>query len=1035
MSERSFVRAVDRPEPLPPDDPRAVLRDLGCWEDIQHPVAHERFQAACKSGNAAAVAAYVALGIDFDSHTPISGETPLIRAAEGNQPIIVRLLLSVGADIHGRDLRGDTAVKTAVNWGSADALRALLEHGADPNLPDKFSNYPLERALEQGRDDLLALLLEHGASVNVGAQAQSSALQWCVRQGQPERLRALLRREDADPNQVNGFGDPLLHYAVNWSKPAIVAALIEGGADLHRTNVWGWTARDAAELREQAEAVASLELAGAKPGKADAIAFFKAIARADLETVQRLLDRGFDVNTRNHLGRTGLMVAAEEDQRGIAELLLERGADIEARNATEDNALVFARSTALRRLLLERGIAAAYRDRAGKLRQPGVAAVLAEDDQELLALLLDPQGNLPDLSDLSGCHDALVWGKYSGRMQKRAATLRRLGVAGADLEAPGKRNESLLHGYIDRAFEALALTLIEVGVNLDHADDDHVTPLIRCCKSGKEPAVQARIVRALLRAGADYTKTSGLGHSAYDAAASNGNEKCMVALEEVFQQTLWDALAERGLTKRTTRAKYDAALFEALARRTNYETFRHWLRKGEHAIVRGLLQAGYDPDPPQLAEGLRPRELPLTLAIAAGDLELVRILLAGGADPNLVQSWGLTAMSYAATTQAEVVAALLAAGADPQPIDDSGHAAMVGAAARNDLEVLELLHRAGASAQPRPSGYSPLHGAVQRGHFEAARWLLAHGADIDARKADRVTPLHVALEHGHFELAHALLTAGADVNVQTTDAYYRHTPLIQATRKGAVALVEALLAAGADPHVRDADGFSALWYASHRDELKRLFPEDSARPRCKRVAGALPGLLRAIHLGDREGVMAALERGGLGVTNYRGDTALMLAVASDQRHMVDVLLDAGADLRATNARGDTAWSYALCCGNDALRRLLEQRGFECDRKAIRQMADQAMRRRAVLEALAAGDVFRVAKQIAALDFDVDSLAPQRRPLQIAIERQDAAMVELLLASGADATLDARGVDPALELGEVVVLRVLGKELHLGHLFA
>src|SRR5690606_29424918 len=115
------------------DDPRTVLRDHGMWEDIDHPEARDNFETACKTGNVEAVRAYITLGIDLESHTDISGETPLIRAAEGNQPEIVRILASAGVDLQGRDGGGDTAVMTSVNWTNPEVLRALLEVGADPD--------------------------------------------------------------------------------------------------------------------------------------------------------------------------------------------------------------------------------------------------------------------------------------------------------------------------------------------------------------------------------------------------------------------------------------------------------------------------------------------------------------------------------------------------------------------------------------------------------------------------------------------------------------------------------------------------------------------------------------------------------------------------------------------------------------------------------------------------------------------------------------------------------------------------------------
>jgi ankyrin repeat protein len=1007
-----------------PADPRAVLRDHGMWEDVNHPEARDNFEAACKNGNVEAVRAYVALGINIESHTDISGETPLIRAAEGNQPEVVRILAKAGVNLQGRDGGGDTATMTAVNWNTPAALRALLEVGADPDAPDNYQNFPLVKALEEDNQELIDILLEGKASVNAGAATQDSALQWCLREQNHDRLRELVAREGADVNQINAAGNTLLHLAVMNEDEEAVTILLEAGANVGQLNHSGWSAREIAEIIDASGIAAQLDEAGASLNASKALAFFQAVHQDDHEAVIAALDSGVSPDIRAHHGHTALMWALSEEKLELAELLHSRGADLNARDADGDNCLPYARTAELRRWVLERGVAAAYRDSKGVLRQPGVEAVLDEDDHELLALLLDARTNFSDLSDLSVCHSSLIWGDFEGRLEERAQTLRTLGAAGADLEARSDDGTSILMGYINRGHEPPALALIDMGVNLELTDKNHTTPLIKSCGDYSNHETQARITRVLLAHGADYTKVDWLGRSAWESAESSSNSECMAAIEEVFEQTVRDALEECDHDEDEDPESFDAAVFEALARRCSFELLYYWIRKGRHALVRGVLKAGFNPNPPPLNEhGLRPGDLPLTLAISAHDTEMIRILLEGGANPNLVQMYGSTAMSYAVGERAgEVVPMLLAAGAHPMPTDDSGHTPMGGAAAHGNLEVLEMLVAAGASAQPHASGPCPLHSAVRNGQFETTQWLLAHGADIDARQEGRETALHVAIEKDEVELALALIAAGADPDVQTSDEK-RVTPLILATKKGDVELITALLAAGADPHTKDADGESALDLASYRDELRPLFPEAGEAPRFERVERELPPLLRAVHLDDRSDFDNALDEGDVDVTNYRGDTALMLATGQGRHHMVEALLEAGAELKAKNAVGDTAWTYAFISGQEQLRAVFEERGATKSddpleqMNALNQMASQAMRRDAAIEAIRAGDVGRVVKQIDKLEFDVDWLAPGMRPLRLAIERGDATMIQMLLAKGADPSLDAGNGQTLQELAE------------------
>jgi ankyrin repeat protein len=142
----------------------------------------------------------------------------------------------------------------------------------------------------------------------------------------------------------------------------------------------------------------------------------------------------------------------------------------------------------------------------------------------------------------------------------------------------------------------------------------------------------------------------------------------------------------------------------------------------------------------------------------------------------------------------EMVALLLELGADPAATDGSGASAAVYAAAPGvDRRVIEILARHGgmglfgalalgdraAAARmvaadpgllgPGGAGAGALHLLAKRGDAPAVEWLLARGADPDARwdHGDaRVTPLHLAAAHGHARVVRLLLAAGADPRIR-----------------------------------------------------------------------------------------------------------------------------------------------------------------------------------------------------------------------------------------------------------------------------
>src|SRR5690606_2118670 len=68
--------------------------------------------------------------------------------------------------------------------------------------------------------------------------------------------------------------------------------------------------------------------------------FFRAIRRDNAGSIQRLLERGFDPNTLNENGQTGLLMALQLDSmRAFTALLAARNLNVEIRNAKDESPL------------------------------------------------------------------------------------------------------------------------------------------------------------------------------------------------------------------------------------------------------------------------------------------------------------------------------------------------------------------------------------------------------------------------------------------------------------------------------------------------------------------------------------------------------------------------------------------------------------------------------------------------------------------------------------------------------------------------
>jgi ankyrin repeat protein len=159
----------------------------------------------------------------------------------------------------------------------------------------------------------------------------------------------------------------------------------------------------------------------------------------------------------------------------------------------------------------------------------------------------------------------------------------------------------------------------------------------------------------------------------------------------------------------------------------------------------------------------------LSAAVQIGDPELVRLLLAAGADPNRKHPDGTTALTWCGN--AEITALLLDAGASARHElgERMEYFSLQSAAEDGDLERLRLLlDRGGAECQlsrlTAGLAWTPLHYAVNGGHREAAQLLIDAGADPDLFEDDLSfdTAISLAADRGDVEMVKLLLANGAD---------------------------------------------------------------------------------------------------------------------------------------------------------------------------------------------------------------------------------------------------------------------------------
>jgi hemoglobin len=166
---------------------------------------------------------------------------------------------------------------------------------------------------------------------------------------------------------------------------------------------------------------------------------------------------------------------------------------------------------------------------------------------------------------------------------------------------------------------------------------------------------------------------------------------------------------------------------------------------GGHPVLRTYVRERISADPGLVHERFGGRTL-LHAAAAAGDAETVELLLRSGADPNVRDAGGHTAL-YALGNGCRsgggpVVPILAQAGADVNADDGIKHCTPLHMAARRgNAEVASALLNCGARIDARDSaGDTPLRRAVNCDKPEVARLLLELGADPDSHGSRRLTP-------------------------------------------------------------------------------------------------------------------------------------------------------------------------------------------------------------------------------------------------------------------------------------------------------
>ena len=860
---------------------------------------------AVRSGDDAAVAQLCVPPLVNHSSPKLYDYTPLLFAVSLRQANIAAVLLSHGADVAALEQTShDTALTIAAQRGALHCVELLCEHGADVNEQEALGFTALIIASQFGHSAVVRCLLDHGADMEITTtNKHTTALQAAAGSGHVHVVR-LLGEHGANLEAANSGDYPALHTAAQEGCVNVVSYMIEQWPRLlNSTTSQGTTALMVTVLANQPDTFLVLRKAG-----------------ADLMLV-------------------------DSEQRSIFAYLIHRACERVLNVVMLDEELRVMLTDAVKREVSRmQEVAVATQ---GVPSHATVVRTILTDCQSVCERLIE---SFPDDGDVQLCFIRLVvCMQHAGMLaEARALCLRH------------SKQDLLLPGHP-----------CDVDAEVDR--DTLLTLLLKSRTVGEEAISQ------LVAAGADVCKThsrSGLA-PIHVAAAQDPDSRKLAALLRCGAPTL--VIDQLTVVSSTSFAQIPVSALFLAAQAGQPENMISLLNAGADPNL-PLRDLRDDTVNTALICAVTISEADVDTRV-----KMVQTLTAHGARADVaLLLQGATLLMYAIYRCArgdqwvELVEALLSApGTDVLHTDPKGMDALGLALACPTEHSLCLLlpHYPPCVLKQRLSTRKKtllLHFAALEGSDQACRIVLDLVDDVDATTASEssstdepsqrqsepssatseesgsnrqgITALHRAALRGRSTIVQMLLERGANPNARCSDEEGGATPLHLATVAGRVDVVKLLVAKPqTDLNSRRADGSTALHLAI-RLPVMRGADDDYFSVESEPTTIALvevlstaagvevdlpwgPQRFTALHLASQRqsvGIVRALlqARASLTCGDDTGWLPQHFAAQAGVCTMVQLMLDYGAPINATNGAGYTMLMIAASHNNAELLQLL-----------------------------------------------------------------------------------------------------------------
>ncbi|KAJ1371413.1 Ankyrin repeat and KH domain-containing protein 1, partial [Parelaphostrongylus tenuis] len=304
---------------------------------------------ACSNGHAQMVDVLVCRGANIE-HRDKKGFTPLILAATGGHRDVVELLLNSGAQIEAQSERTkDTALSLACSGGRKDVVELLLSRGANKEHRNVSDYTPLSLAASGGYVEIVNMLLNAGAEINsrTGSKLGISPLMLAAMNGHKEATRVLLEQGSDINAQIETNRNTALTLACFQGRTEVVGLLLQYNANVEHRAKTGLTPLMEAANGGYVEVGELLLDAAADPNTAPVpssrdTALTIAADKGHERFVDMLVNRGALIDARNKKGCTALWLACHGGHLETVQTLVKHGADVDMQDNRKMSPLMVA---------------------------------------------------------------------------------------------------------------------------------------------------------------------------------------------------------------------------------------------------------------------------------------------------------------------------------------------------------------------------------------------------------------------------------------------------------------------------------------------------------------------------------------------------------------------------------------------------------------------------------------------------------------------------------------------------------------------